>query len=296
MSPTTCNLQSWARAVGFDDAGVADATYLEEDAAVLDSWLAAGYHGTMDYMARNQHLRTDPRQLVPGCRTLLVCILSYNKSCRQPHDAPYIAKSGLSLNDYHYVVKQKLQQLEARIVAECGSGVFADEYQHLFCDSAPILERRWAVRAGLGFIGKNHLFIHPQLGSYVHIGILALQSEVRGGGIHMQDMVSPCTECDRCLRACPTGALRTDLFDARRCVSYLTIERKEALPAEHEGAPYMNLYGCDCCQMACPINREAPVDLHPELAANPLFLTMTREDWQSLSKRQKLKLLHRLAQ
>lgn len=293
---TERQLHDWACQCGFDDAGIAEAVFLEEDAAVLSRWIEAGCHGSMAYMERNQQLRTDPRQLVPGCRTMLVCVLSYNKQDKQPAGAPYIAKSGLSGHDYHFVVKERLQRLESVIAAAAGADTFSAEHQHLFCDSAPVLERRWAERAQLGFIGKNHLFIHPVLGSYVHIGILALQKSVqKDSQLHSSIPSNPCGDCDRCLRACPTGALRAEMFDARRCVSYLTIERKEPLPQEHAGAAYMGLYGCDCCGRVCRYNQDAPYDLHADLAANPLFLKMTREDWAALSHKQKEKLLHRIA-
>lgn len=282
-------IEAWARQVGFDAIGASAAHALPQDQAYLQRWLAAGCNGSMSYMERNQDLRTDPRNLVPGCKTIIVCLLSYKKSCRQPEDAPYIAQSGLSATDYHIVVKDKLLQLEKLI----GQEAFSETHQHLFCDSAPVLERRWAVEAGLGWIGKNHLFIHPQLGSYVHIGILMMNQALDQYSPYTLD--NRCADCTLCLRACPTGAIRDELFDARKCVSYLTIERKEAMPDKYQGKEYIGLYGCDRCQQACPYNLDSPTDVHPELAANPVFLNMTAQDWAVLSRRQKIKLLRRLA-
>lgn len=282
-------IRTLAQSVGFDAVGVAPAHALREDEIYLQRWLEAGCNGSMSYMERHQDLRIDPRKLVPGCKTMIVCLLSYKKSCRQPDDAPYISQSGLSAVDYHIVVKDKLLRLEKLI----GEDAFSNSHQHLFCDSAPVLERRWAVECGLGWIGKNHLFIHPTLGSYVHIGILMMNQALDTYTPHISEGF--CGDCDRCLLACPTGAIRGDLFDARKCVSYLTIERKEPMPDKYQGKEYIGLYGCDRCQQACPFNIESPADLHPELAVNPAFLDMTAQDWTQLSRRQKIKLLHRLA-
>lgn len=285
-------LQRCAAAAGFDDCGVAKADCLPEDAEYLSRWTEAGCHGTMQYFERNTDKRTDPRLLVPGCKSLAVCVLSYYKTDRQPQDAPLIARSGLSERDYHEVMKEKLQLMEMLLKREAGDDCVSSTHQHIFCDSAPILERRWAQRAGLGWIGKNRLFVHPTFGSFVFIGILALNAEVDS---YATAMNIGCGDCERCLRACPTGAIRGKLFDARKCISYLTIERKEALEDKYKPLVANTLYGCDRCQNVCPYNAALqPLD-HAELATDPRFLTMTRADWESLSRRQRIKLLKRQA-
>ncbi|MBR3648390.1 MAG: tRNA epoxyqueuosine(34) reductase QueG [Paludibacteraceae bacterium] len=297
---SSSRIRELALSVGFDDAGCAVAHRLDEDAERLKYWLEQGREGSMQYMQAHFEERVNPEALVPGTRTVVCCVLSYYKVNPQPAGAPYIAMSGLSERDYHEVVKEKLRQLERLLIEEQGEQIVNPNYQHLFCDSAPVLERAWARECGLGAIGKNRQFIHPTLGSYVHLGLLFLQEEVEGAEVseHSEhaDKPSLCAECRRCLDACPTRAITEQGMDARRCVSYLTIERKEPLPEEHIGRPYMrNLYGCDNCQRVCPYNQRLQPDRHPELSANPRFAEMTADDWAATSRKQKTKLLRRLA-
>ena len=290
----TSRIRALALQAGFDDAGAAVAHRLDEDADHLLKWLQQGCEGSMQYMAENFEKRVNPEVLVPGTQTVVCCVLSYYKQNKQPKGAPYIALSGLSERDYHEVVKEKLQNLETLLTNELGAQIVNADYQHLFCDSAPVLERAWARECGLGWIGKNRQFIHPTLGSFVHLGILFL-SEPLQQDEPKRTTANRCEECTLCLRACPTNAIREDGMDARRCVSYLTIERKEPLPEEHAGKPYLGLYGCDNCQRVCPYNRDLQPDRHTELAANPRFAEMTAEEWAATSRRQKSKLLRRLA-
>ena len=292
-------IRELALQAGFDDAGAAIAHRLDEDAEHLKKWLQQGCEGSMQYMADNFEKRVNPEALVPGTKTVVCCVLSYYKMNPQPEGAPYIALSGLSERDYHEVVKEKLLTLETLLKDEFGTQVVNNDYQHLFCDSAPVLERAWGRECGLGWIGKNRQFIHPTLGSYVHLGILFLAEEVKGQRLKVKGEAdrskNGCQDCDLCLRACPTKAIREDGMDARKCVSYLTIERKEPLPEEYQGKPYIGLYGCDNCQRVCPYNKELQPDRHEELSANPRFAEMTAADWAATSRRQKTKLLRRLA-
>lgn len=286
-------IRELALQAGFDDAGAAIAHRLDEDAEHLKKWLQQGCEGSMQYMADNFEKRVNPEALVPGTKTVVCCVLSYYKMNPQPEGAPYIALSGLSERDYHEVVKEKLLKLETLLKDEFGEQVVNSEYQHLFCDSAPVLERAWGRECRLGWIGKNRQFIHPTLGSYVHLGILFLLEPLKP--LKPSPLSAACLDCDMCLRACPTKAIREDGMDARRCVSYLTIERKEPLPEEYQGKPYIGLYGCDNCQRVCPYNKGLQPDRHEELSANPRFAEMTAEDWNATSRRQKTKLLRRLA-
>lgn len=286
-------IRELALQAGFDDAGAAIAHRLDEDAEHLKKWLQQGCEGSMQYMADNFEKRVNPEALVPGTKTVVCCVLSYYKMNPQPEGAPYIALSGLSERDYHEVVKEKLLKLETLLKDEFGEQVVNSEYQHLFCDSAPVLERAWGRECRLGWIGKNRQFIHPTLGSYVHLGILFLLEPLKP--LKTSPLSADCLDCDMCLRACPTKAIREDGMDARRCVSYLTIERKEPLPEEYQGKPYIGLYGCDNCQRVCPYNKGLQPDRHEELSANPRFAEMTAEDWNATSRRQKTKLLRRLA-
>lgn len=285
-------LQHCAEQAGFDAAGAAKAEYLPQDDAYLQQWLSRGYNGSMQYMERNQDKRTDPRLLLEGTRSVVVVLLNYYKTTSLPEGVPYIALSGQSQCDYHEVMQKHLQRLEQLLQAETNNTLAISDKQHTFCDSAPIFERRWAQRAGLGWIGKNHLLIHPRLGSFVHIGILLLNEAITP---YSQPLDEQCGDCNLCVNHCPTGALRTPVFDARKCLSYLTIERKEPLEQQYAQIASKHLYGCDTCQRICPFNANLEETSHWELKTNPVLLQMTPNDWQQSSRRQKLKLLRRLA-
>ncbi len=292
------DIERMALSLGIDACGVAPARVLTEDADYLREWTAAGYHGSMDYMVRNIHLREDVTQLLPDCKTVVVCLFNYYKLARQTTDAPRIAQCGLSKEDYHIYVKSKLKELADALSIfhpQCTFPPVGGIRGGLYCDSAPIFERRWAVEAGLGWIGKNHLFIHPTLGSFVHIGMLLLTEEVAPLSPPHRGEEWGCGDCTRCLQACPTGAIRGTHFDARKCVSYLTIERKEPLEERYKGVVAQSLYGCDRCQDVCPYNAHLQDTKHTALQANESMLTMTAADWHNTSRRQKLKLLRRLA-
>lgn len=285
-------LQQCAEQAGFDAVGAAKADYLPQDDAYLQQWLSKGCNGSMQYMERNQQKRTDPRLLLEGTRTVVVVLLNYYKTTSLPEGVPYIALSGRSQCDYHEVMQKYLRRLEELLQAKTGNTLSVSDKQHTFCDSAPILERRWAQRAGLGWIGKNHLLIHPRLGSFVHIGILLLNEEVTP---YSEPLAGQCGDCNLCVTHCPTGALRTPVFDARKCLSYLTIERKEPLEQQYARMASKHLYGCDTCQRICPFNAHLKETTHQELQTNPALLQMTATDWEQTSRRQKLKLLRRLA-
>jgi epoxyqueuosine reductase len=189
----------------------------------MDEWLAQGLHGDMDYLERNRDKRYDPSVLVPGAQSIVVCLLHFDKSGR----------------DYHRTVKSLLYKLEARLKEEFGEDVVSHTHQHIFCDSAPILERRWCVEAGLGFIGKNHQLIHPSLGSLVHPGEIVLNKPIAlSPNSPIYSSPNPaCYDCQLCLEACPTGALRNEVWDAAQCIAYTT-------------------HHCLECQFVCPFNQQ----------------------------------------
>ena len=234
MKLTSKNISDLALEVGFDACGTATAHHLQDDARFMDQWIAQGLHGDMDYLERNCDKRYDPSILVPGAQTVVVCLLTFDKSGR----------------DYHRTVKSLLYKLEARLKEEFGEDIVSHTHQHIFCDSAPILERRWCVEAGLGFIGKNHQLIHPTLGSLIHPGEILLNLPVLTDitplprdteeilntiRVHDGFISNPCIDCHLCLDACPTGALRNDQWDATQCIAYTT-------------------HHCLECQLACPCN------------------------------------------
>ena len=217
-------IQTLALGLGFDACGTARACRLDEDALFMDGWVGSGNAGEMTYLERNRSLRYDIRELVPGAKTVVVCLLSYTKSGK----------------DYHRTVKSLLYHLQASIeqyLTEQGediAGLVNRNSQHIFCDSAPVLERRWAVKAGLGFIGRNHQLINPHLGSLVHPGELVLNIDVQGCD-EAEILNTNCGDCRRCIDACPGKALGLAEWDARRCIAYET-------------------HYCLVCQKCCPYN------------------------------------------
>ena len=218
MKLTSTNIYDLAIEVGFDDCGVAPVQRLDNDAQFMDQWIARGLHGNMDYLERNREKRYDPSVLVPGAQTVVVCLLHFDKSGR----------------DYHRTVKSMLFRLEARLKEEFGEDIVSPTHQHIFCDSAPMLERRWCVEAGLGFIGKNHQLIHPTLGSMVHPGEIVINAPVAIAN-RQSPIAQLCADCRLCLDACPTGALRNEVWDATQCIAYTT-------------------HHCLECQNICPFN------------------------------------------
>jgi len=267
--------------VGFDACGIAKADVLTEDAEFMQAWLSKGHHGEMGYLARNFEKRTDPRILVPGCKSVVVVILNYFPAQKQNITAPQIGKYSYSEVDYHYVLKAKLNALEAAICAQYGDDCVARVEQHSFVDSAPVLERRWAQRAGLGWIGKHTQLIHPGLGSYFFIGVLMLNKEME----YDAPIRPRCGSCTRCIDACPTSALSNGSLEARRCISYLTIENKNEIPEDFHSLLSNCAIGCDICADVCPWNKKwATPHQHSELYANPEILKWDFADWKGLSK------------
>ncbi|MFT3753946.1 MAG: tRNA epoxyqueuosine(34) reductase QueG [Paludibacter sp.] len=270
-----------ALSVGFDACGIAKATALEEDAAFLKQWLAEGRHGEMHYLARNFEKRTDPREMVPGCKSVVVVLLNYSPADKQNPTAPQIAKYAYSETDYHQVIKAKLTELEGKITEAYGPEVVCKNHQHTFVDSAPVLERRWAERAGLGWIGKHTQLIHPGLGSYCFIGVLMLNVETE----YDVPIRPACGSCTRCMDACPTGAIHNGTIDARKCISYLTIENKDEIPAEFQPQLSGCALGCDICADVCPWNKKWAIPhKHWELSPVAEMLEWDREAWLQLSE------------
>lgn len=273
-----------ALAVGFDDCGIAKADALTEDAVLMRRWLDEGQHGNMAYLERDFDKRTDPRLLVPGCRSVVVVLMNHYPQQKQEKNLPQIAKYAYSKVDYHYVLKEKLRQLEAILVAEYGEDCVSKDYQHSFVDTAPILEKRWAERAGLGWIGRHTQLITPKLGSYVFIGILLLNVDIEPAS---QQIPFRCGTCTRCIDACPTQALNGKSLDARKCISYLTLETKSEVPHDLKAKLSGWIAGCDICNDVCPWNiRFALPHQHIELEAEEAIFSLTRKDWQKMTEQE----------
>ena len=267
-----------AEHLGFDACGVSCATVLEEESVHVEQWLENQHEGEMGYLTRNKEKRYDPRLLVEGTKSIVTVLYNYFPK-QQLGDGEHfkIAKYAYGA-DYHEVLKKKLRQLWERIETQTGKL----EGVRVFTDSAPILDRAWAVRCGLGFIGKNTTLIHPKKGSYFFIGHLFLPLDLTETG---QVLTNRCGRCTRCLDACPTGALESPFhIDARKCISYLTIEYKGDLDHFDPKSFHGWMYGCDICQDVCPYNRFALPNLEPDFQPSEQLLAMKENDWNTLSK------------
>lgn len=205
-----------AKQVGLDDVAIVTPYRLEEDARYMDDWISKGLHGQMSYLERNREKRYDPRELTDDCRSMVIGLLTY----------------GHSGHDYHRALKSKLYNLLSELIKYMPE--LADDKQRIFCDSAPMLERRWAEIAGLGTIAKNRQLVHKTLGSYVHIGELLLPIELEERNAAGKIEYLPCDTCNKCREACPGNALSGE-WDATRCVAYVT-------------------HKCTICQQVCPLN------------------------------------------
>lgn len=274
-SELTQFIKAEAKSLGFLVCGIAKADSVNEPtSAYLAQWVGEGRNGTMGYLQRNSDKRTDPRLLVPGCRSIVCVALNY---CPRPQD---IVKGRLHLSryalgkDYHKVVKDRLFMLLKRI------NELHPVQGRAFCDTAPLLERYWAAQSGIGFIGKNHQLIIPEAGSYFFLGELLIDAEL---DYDVPMLQNPCGDCDRCIKACPSGALKADGFDARQCLSYLTIEHRDELPKNIGKMMGNCFYGCDRCQTSCPYNRDARSTDVSDFWAAEALLAMSDDDWHNLS-------------
>ncbi len=256
---------------------IAEAVPLDDDARRLESWLSAGFHGSMGYMERNFDLRVDPARLVPGAKSVITLLMNYFPSERQSPAAPRIAKYAWG-EDYHDVIRGKLNELLAFMRARIG-----EVQGRGFVDSAPVLERSWAVRSGLGWIGKNGNLLNRESGSFFFIATLITDLSLPPDAPFTTDH---CGTCTRCIDACPTGAIVSPaIVDATKCISYLTIELKDALMPE--GFAQRDdgwMFGCDVCQDVCPWNRFSKP--HSETAFRPLpeVLHLSAGEWQGLGE------------
>lgn len=266
--------------LGFSACGIAPAAPVDEEhKQALASWLSAGNHADMGYMENYFEKRCDPRLLVEGARTVVSVALNYYPARRLPESEYQFAWYAYG-KDYHEVMREKLTALYEYIRTNLVPGLNG----RVFCDTAPVLERYWAWRAGLGWIGKNTQLIIPHAGSAFFLGELLLDVEA-----DRYDEPQPrrCGTCTRCLQACPTGALEAPhRLDARRCLSFLTIENKGEIPASMAPEIGNRVYGCDECQKACPWTRFATPCQTPELHPSPAFLAMTKKDWENLTEEQ----------
>jgi epoxyqueuosine reductase len=270
-------IEQEALRLGFMSVGFAKADFLEEDAIRLESFLKNNYHGKMSYLENHFDLRVDPRKLVPNAKSVITLLLNYYPNESQDINSPKIAKYAWGM-DYHDVIKEKLKALFAYINQHIGQ---IDGRG--FVDSAPVLERTWANKSGLGWIGKNGNLINKQAGSFFFIATLICDLELEPDPTFKTDH---CGTCTRCIDACPTDAIIDNKkIDASKCISYLTIELKDQLiPDAFEGKMDNWLFGCDVCQDVCPWNRFSKPHTEQAFTAHKEILNLSSQEWEALEE------------
>ena len=264
--------------LGFDDGGISHATFLAEDASKMEKWLAEGFQGGMSYLERNKEKRYDPRLLAENTQSVVTVLMNYFPEEELEETNRFKISKYAYGQDYPLVIRDKLKQLLAFIETSTGQL----EGARAFTDSAPVLDRAWAEKSGLGFIGKNTCLIHPRKGSFFFIGHLLIPLKLE---LIQKEMTDYCGTCRRCIDACPTGALvEAHRLDARKCISYLTIEHRGPLPDALKLHFNDWIFGCDICQDVCPWNRFAKPHQEPRFRLSDQLKKMTKADWQQLDK------------
>jgi epoxyqueuosine reductase len=266
-----------AKELGFFHIGFSKADFLEEEAPRLENWLDQNYHGEMAYMANHFDKRLDPRLLVDDAKTVISLLFNYYTNEEQVDpEAPKISKYAYG-DDYHDVIKTKLKELIAYIQDEIG-----EVNGRGFVDSAPVMDKAWAKKAGIGWLGKNSNLIHPKKGSFFFIADLIIDLELEADG----PIKDYCGTCTRCIDACPTDAIiQPYVVNGSKCISYLTIELKdELLPSEFKGKMDNWMFGCDICQDVCPWNRFSVLHQEERFQAKPSLLELSKKDWLDLQE------------
>lgn len=271
----TRKIKQKALELGFSAIGISKAECLEKESKQLKEWIDKGFHGEMQYMENHFEKRVDPRKLVEGAKSVISVLYNYYPKEQQKKDTYQISKYAYG-KDYHYVLKEKLHQLYAFINNE-----IHETNGRAFVDSAPVMDKVWAAKAGLGWMGKNTNLISKSFGSFVFIGELIIDLALDYSGWPQKDL---CGNCTKCIDACPTGALKPYQLDARKCISYLTIEKKGELPSEFKGKWNDWIFGCDICQDVCPWNSKARPHNNPQFKLTEELLYLKKEDWETLDK------------
>ena len=273
----TTLIKEWTRDLGFDYCGIAKAEPLDDDARRLERWLNKGMNGTMQYMENYFDMRIDPSRLVPGAKSVITLLINYFPEQSIQEGTPRIAKYAYG-KDYHDVIRNKLRSLLEKIRESIG-----EIEGRGFVDSAPVLERSWAVRSGLGWVGKNGNLLHKQAGSFFFIATLIVDLELEYDAPFAGDY---CGTCRKCIDACPTDAIAENkVVDGSRCISYFTIELKDMLiPDAMKGKFDDWLFGCDTCQDVCPWNRFSRPTTEIAFTPIPAILHFNTADWQEMTE------------
>ncbi len=271
-------IKAEAARLGFDSCGISRAGELTEDANRLEEWLEKGFQASMSYMENHYQKRINPSLLVEGAKSVISVLLNYYpEETQEDPTAPVISKYAYG-KDYHDVIRKKLSHLlefiNTSIAAVKGRG---------FTDSAPVLDRAWAARAGLGWIGKNSMLISPSKGSYFFIGALIVDMELKSD----RPIPDFCGDCTRCIHACPTEAIiEPRIIDSGKCISYHTIENRGEIDPALKDKFHNRVFGCDICQDVCPWNRKSVPHNTEELKPLTALLKMRKEDWYNLNEEQ----------
>ena len=269
-------IKSYASKLGFLSCGISEACFLEDEAPKLEKWLKHNYHGKMNYMNNHFDKRLDPRKLVPGAKSVVSLLLNYHTDKNQyDREAPKISKYAFG-KDYHIVIKKKLKKFLKFINREIG-----EVQGRVFVDSAPVMDKVWASKSGLGWIGKNTNLISKKVGSFFFIAELIIDLEL----VYDPPATDHCGNCTACIDACPTDALIEPYqIDGSKCISYLTIELKEKIPSEFEGKMDQWVFGCDVCQSVCPWNRFSKPNEVSEFEPDENLISMNKNDWEELTE------------
>ena len=267
-------IKTEAKKLGFLSCGISKAEFLEDEAPRLERWLKDGKHGKMAYMENHFDKRLDPRLLVPDAKSIISLLLNYYSPLDQLDGAPKISKYAYG-KDYHHVIKDKLKQLFQIINNKIG-----EVSGRVFVDSAPVMEKSWAVRSGLGWQGKNTNLISKKAGSFFFIAELIVDLELE----YDTPVTDHCGTCTACIDACPTEALTPYHIDASKCISYLTIELKDQIPTAFKNKMDDWAFGCDVCQDVCPWNRFSKQHNEPLFSPNSEVINYTKKNWEEITQ------------
>ena len=267
-------IKTEAKKLGFLSCGISKAEFLEDEAPRLERWLKDGKHGKMAYMENHFDKRLDPRLLVPDAKSIISLLLNYYTPLNQLDGAPKISKYAYG-KDYHHVIKDKLKQLFQIINNKIG-----EVSGRVFVDSAPVMEKSWAVRSGLGWQGKNTNLISKKAGSFFFIAELIVDLELE----YDTPVTDHCGTCTACIDACPTEALTPYNIDASKCISYLTIELKDQIPTAFKNKMDDWAFGCDVCQDVCPWNRFSKQHNEPLFSPNSEVINYTQKNWEEITQ------------
>lgn len=277
-------IKQTANQLGFDYCGIAKAEFLNDDAKRLETWLQKGFNGSMQYMENYFDLRTNPQKLVPNAKSVITVLKNYypneltrNEKRETVVNKPKIAKYAYGI-DYHEVIKQQLKEFYTLLKTQIG-----DFTGRGFVDSAPVLERAWAVKSGLGWVGKNGNLINKNSGSFFFIATLIIDVELDYDNPYLKDY---CGTCTKCIDSCPTEAiLPNKVVDGSKCISYFTIELKDALiPSKMQGRFDNWMFGCDVCQDVCPWNKFSKPHNEMQFTPIPEILNFTTAQWEEMSE------------